>query len=149
MADKEHRQRAIVRLIRRERVRTQTKLIGFLHGEGVEVDQSTLSRDLAELRIRKTGGCYVQRATESDDQMEDAGATAVRWFTTCGPHQIVMRTRIGQAQPVALTIDQKADSSILATLAGDDTVLVATKTARAQTVALRRLKDWFGDQYER
>ena len=37
----------------------------------------------------------------------------------------------------------------LTTLAGDDTVFVATKNRRSQTVALRRLEQWFEDKHER
>lgn len=149
MASKEKRHATIARLIRRGPVRTQTELIRRLDATGIVVDQSTLSRDLAELGVRKTGGRYALRAVDRSDRQAYDYAAAVRWFTTCGPHQIVMRTRIGQAQPVALAIDEKADASILATIAGDDTVFVATKSARAQSVALRRLKQWFGDKYER
>lgn len=149
MATKEKRHATIARLIRRGPVRTQTELIQRLAAAGIVVDQSTLSRDLSELGVRKTGGRYAVRAVDQGDRHEHDYTAAVRWFTTCGPHQIVMRTRIGQAQPVALAIDQKADASILATIAGDDTVFVATKSGRAQTVALRRLKQWFGDKYER
>ena len=149
MASKEKRHTAIARLIRRGSVRTQTELIRRLKAAGIVVDQSTLSRDLSELGVRKTGGRYVVRAVEEDGRQAYDYTAAVLWFTTCGPHQIVMRTHIGQAQPVALAIDQKEDASILATIAGDDTVFVATKSARAQTVALRRLKQWFGDKYER
>ena len=149
MASKEKRHATIARLIRRGPVRTQTELIKRLGAAGIVVDQSTLSRDLSELGVRKAGGRYVVRAIDEDDRQEHDYSAVVRWFTTCGPHQIVMRTRIGQAQPVALAIDEKDDTSILATIAGDDAVFVATRTARAQTVALRRLKQWFGDKYER
>ncbi|MFQ5423408.1 MAG: arginine repressor [Phycisphaerae bacterium] len=149
MVSKEKRHAAIARLIRRTPVRTQAELIRRLAAAGIVVDQSTLSRDLSELGVRKTGGRYAARPADQDDRQAYDPAVAVRWFTTCGAHQIVVRTRVGQAQPVALAIDEKEDASILATIAGDDTVFVAIRTVRAQAVALRRLKQWFGDKYER
>jgi transcriptional regulator of arginine metabolism len=114
------------------------------------VNQSTLSRDLTELGIRKSGGRYVV----SSGGGEQAGnrvdySSVVRRFTTCGPHLILISTAVGQAQPVAVAIDEEHDSAIAGTLAGDDTIFIATGSARAQTVALRRLKKWFGDKYER
>ncbi len=149
MVGKVQRQAAITRLVRRGRAGTQAELIKGLRSKGVSVDQSTLSRDLAELGIRKSGGRYV--FAEAPDQARERPdySAAVRWFTTCGPHMVVVRTDVGQAQPLAVTIDEADDPSILATVAGDDTIFVATKTRRAQAVALRRLKQWFGDKYER
>ena len=113
------------------------------------VDQSTLSRDLIELGIRKSGGRYVLPAPESaSTEGEPVFGAAVRSYTTCGPHMIVIRTSMGTAQPLAVRIDHAADSSITASLAGDDTVFLATKSRRSQVVALRRLESWFGDKHE-
>jgi len=150
MIEKGRRQAAITRLVRRGRVATQGELLGELRGRGMTVDQSTLSRDLRELGVRKAGGRYVL----PDPKEHGTGAeldlsAAVRRFTTCGPNLIVVSTGMGQAQPVAVAIEQAKDPSILATLAGDDTVFVALKTRRAQAVALRRLEQWFGDKHER
>jgi transcriptional regulator of arginine metabolism len=74
---------------------------------------------------------------------------AVCGFVSCGPNLIVVRTIVGQAQPVALFLDAQQDSSIVATLAGDDTIFVATKNQKTHAVALRRLEAWFGDKRER
>ena len=73
----------------------------------------------------------------------------VHGFAACGPHLIVLRTDTGQAQSVAVAIDERADGSIAGTVAGDDTLLVATKNKKTQTVALRRLEQWFGAKHER
>ena len=149
MAEKAQRQETIARLVGRGRAGTQGELIKGLRSKGVHVDQSTLSRDLAELGIRKSGGRYVIPDAELPHPDQPDYSAAVRWFTCCGPHTVVIRTNAGQAQPIAVTIDEAGDPSILATVAGDDTIFVATKTRRAQAVALRRLKTWFGDKYER
>lgn len=150
MVEKARRQAAIVRLVRRGKVGTQGELIKELRGAGLRVDQSTLSRDLSELGIRKSGGRYVS-TPPPDERAENKLdlSAAVRRFTTCGPNLIVVSTGLGQAQPVAVAIEQAKDPSILATLAGDDTVFVAVKTRRSQAVALRRLDQWFGDKHER
>ncbi len=149
MAAKEDRQATIRRIVRSSRVGTQAQLIKALGKSGMACDQATLSRDLGELGIRKSGGRYVVPTRNKRSQAAVYLSAVVRGFVGCGPHLIVVRTAVGQAQPVAVAIDARADPSILATLAGDDTVFVATKNRRSQTVALRRLEQWFGDKHGR
>lgn len=140
------RQAAIRRILKARVVATQQDLLARLEAEGLGVDQSTLSRDLTELGVRKSGGQYVLSGARQSGPTQLDYAAAVRSFLPCGPHLIVVRTAVGQAQPVALAIDGAEDPSIVATLAGDDTVFVATKSKKTQTVALRRLETWFGDK---
>lgn len=147
MSSKQDRLAAIERVVRSGRASTQQTLLEALRKRRMPVDQSTLSRDLAELGIRKVGGRYVMAdrndATEAGISRRDY-SPVVRGFVTCGPHLIVVTTDTGQAQPVAVAIDEAAEPSIAGTLAGDDTIFVATRTRRTQAVALRRLEQWFG-----
>jgi transcriptional regulator of arginine metabolism len=147
---RQQRQQAIARILARRAVRTQGELRRALRRAGLAVDQSTLSRDLAELGARKTGGRYAlaPAGNGAPRPAVDYGAL-VRSFCACGPHLVVLRTAIGQAQPVALAIDARQDAAIVATLAGDDTIFLATRTRKTQAVALRRLESWFGDKRER
>ena len=48
------------------------------------------------------------------------------------------------SQVVAVAIDQAKEPTIIATLGGDDVVVVLTKSSRTQSVALRKLEAWFG-----
>lgn len=143
------RQKTIRSLLRKNVIQTQRALLDLLSNRGLRVDQSTLSRDLNELGVRKSGGRYVLPPAEGPGRPEVDYRAAVLGFLSCGPHLIVLRTAIGQAQPVAVAIDAAADPSLVATLAGDDTVFVATKNRKTQLVALRRLETWFGDKRER
>ena len=146
---RQQRQAAIQKILKASAISTQGRLLTALAKRGVEVDQSTLSRDLKELGVRKASGRYVIPDEEAASPPEVDYSAAVVSFVTCGEHLIVLRTAVGQAQPVALAIDGKADPSIAGTLAGDDTIFLATKTRKTQTVALRRLENWFGDKRER
>jgi len=148
MVAKHERQAAILKLVRNGGVRTQAAIIKGLSKNGIRVDQSTLSRDLIELGVRKTGGAYRANSHKPANRVGLDLARAVISFTTCGPHLIVVRTGVGQAQAVAVHIDQSGDAAITGSIAGDDTVFVATKTRRSQVVALRRLTSWFGDKHE-
>lgn len=142
---KDRRQETITRIVRTKPVSTQFELLDALGRKGVEVNQATLSRDLAEVGIRKAGGRYV---LEEETEEASGEQNAVLSFTCCGPHMIVMRTAIGQAQAIAVTIDRAREPAFAGTLAGDDTIFIATKNRRTQTVALRRLTKWFGDKHE-
>lgn len=149
MAGKRDRQVAIRRIVRSGGVATQAELMSALGRLGMACNQATLSRDLGELGIGKSGGRYVmpRRARGGQGAVDLSGA--VYRLVGCGPHLIVICTVVGQAQPVAVAIDARADPAIAGTLAGDDTILVATKNRRAQTVALRRLEQWFGVKHGR
>jgi transcriptional regulator of arginine metabolism len=143
---RQQRQDTIRRILAASVVATQQDLLARLEAEGMTVDQSTLSRDLNELGVRKSGGQYVLPDGNDPGPPQMDYAAVVRSFLPCGPHLIVMRTAVGQAQPVALAIDAAEDASIVATLAGDDTIFVATRSQKTQAVALRRLESWFGDK---
>ncbi len=145
---KQERHQAIAGLVQDRSVTTQADLAKALRRLGVMVNQATLSRDLDELGIRKSGGRYVTTAGDQASVAEVDLSPAVHGFVSCGPHLIVLRTAVGQAQPVAVVIDSAGESAIVGTVAGDDTIFVATRNRRTQTVALRRLQKWFGDKHE-
>jgi len=147
---REKRQQRIRALVQSSVIGTQQEMLRALENGDIRVDQSTLSRDLAELGVRKVGGRYVLSNGQGETappQVDYSGA--VLGFVPCGPNLIVVRTAVGQAQPVALAIDAAADPAIAGTLAGDDTIFLATRNSRSQTVALRRLASWFGEKRER
>jgi transcriptional regulator of arginine metabolism len=146
---RERRERAIRRILRTRAVATQATLRTALKERGLRVDQSTLSRDLVQLGVRKVAGRYVLPAASAPDPAGFDYHAAVRAFFPCGPHMVVVRTEVGQAPPVALALDGKGEPAIAATLAGDDTIYVATRTRKSQAVVLRRLETWFGDKRER
>ena len=145
MIGKADRQRAILRLVKRGPIGTQGELIAKLRAGRIEVEQSTLSRDLTELGIRKVGGRYVPSDNGQADAAKIDYAALVQSFTACGPNLIVITTDVGQASPVAVMMDEADEAALAGTLAGDDAIFVATRTRRTQTVALRRLKQWFGE----
>lgn len=148
MTTKRERQQRLRELLAGNGAATQAELRSALRRDGVRVDQSTLSRDLAELGYRKLSGRY-QPIEPAVPAVKLDLAPVVRRFTPCGPHLVVVKTDLGQAQAVAVAIDAAEEASIVETLAGDDAIFVATRNRRAQVVALRRLAEWFGEKLER
>jgi transcriptional regulator of arginine metabolism len=159
-ATKVQRLEALRRLVRAGQARTQADLRKALRARGLAADQSTLSRDLRELGVRKLAGRYElpaaadagsavghRRPMLEPTRGRPAGlAAAVQRYTVCGPHLLVIRTTTGMAQPVAVAIDQAGEPAIVATIAGDDAIFVATTNRRSQAVVLRRLEQWFGEK---
>jgi transcriptional regulator of arginine metabolism len=141
----EGRRRALRMLLRRRRTRTQDELVSALRERGFDITQSSLSRDLMFLGARKVDGTY-RLGGEADDQ-EDAAQDYptlaelqpfVRALRPAGPNILVVSTRPGLAQTVALALDSMSMPEVTGTVAGDDTVFVATPSRRAQRSLERR-----------
>jgi transcriptional regulator of arginine metabolism len=133
------RRDAIVRILRQTAVGRQAELVDLLHREGFEATQSSVSRDLRELGVVKGGERYLLPAVEdalTPSHFEDVRAF-VKGYQAAGPTLTVLRTTVGAAQSVAIAIDKAHWPEIVGTIAGDDTIFIATGSARAQ----RRLHD--------
>jgi len=133
------RRDAIVRILRQTAVGRQAELVVLLHGEGFEATQSSVSRDLRELGVVKGADRYLLPAVEdalTPSHFEDVRAF-VKGYRAAGPTLTVLRTTAGAAQSVAIAIDKAHWPEIVGTIAGDDTIFIATASARAQ----RRLHD--------
>jgi transcriptional regulator of arginine metabolism len=138
---KEQRQRVLRTLLRRGTVRRQEELVARLAERGIEATQSSVSRDLREIGVAKLGGRYVlpDAPAGATDLLAEI-AHAVRAAKPAGPHLTVVFTLTGAAQTVGVALDRAAWPEIVGTLAGDDTVFVATAGAREQGRLLHRLQ---------
>lgn len=145
MDTKTARHARLLELIGETTVTSQQELLDALQASDLGVDQSTLSRDLRELGIRKVAGRYTEVDAGAPAPGFGGGPGVIR-YTTCGPHLIVIHTVVGQAQPVGVFLDAAREEAIEGTMAGDDTVFVATRGRRQQEVVLRRLATWFGEE---
>lgn len=139
---REHRHRAILSILRRSPVRRQDELVARLGDRGFAVTQSSISRDLRELGVAKLGGRYVAPAAPEAPAREavDELPRYLRAVRPAGPHLTVVLTRTGAAQRVGIELDRLGWNEIVGTVAGDDTVFVATAGARDQSRLLHRLQ---------
>jgi transcriptional regulator of arginine metabolism len=53
---------------------------------------------------------------------------------------VVVRTGVGQAQPLAFAIDRAQLPEAIGTIAGDDTILVVARDPRRATALAKRLE---------
>jgi transcriptional regulator of arginine metabolism len=139
---RERRQREILHLLRRSRLSGQDEIVARLRQRGIEATQSSVSRDLRDLGVAKVGGHYVPPSLHHEP---DQGLTAASRFlialAPAGPNLTVLRTVVGAAQPVALAIDRAAFPEVVGTIAGDDTIFVATGGPRDQRRFQHRIQE--------
>jgi transcriptional regulator of arginine metabolism len=140
------RRDAIVRILRQTAVGRQAELVDLLHREGLEATQSSVSRDLRELGVVKGADRYLLPAVEdalTPSHFEDVRAF-LKGYRAAGASLTVIRTTTGTAQSVAIAIDKAHWPEIVGTIAGDDTIFIATAGVRAQRRLHERLRSTFG-----
>ncbi len=145
---------AILRLVRAGPIRSQAELRQALKLRGIVVAQPTLSRDVRELGLAKTPHGYV---------VPDAPGTHFAPATVRGSKRertlrmfalsvqaagsiVVVRTPPAGAQPMARALDEAMLPSVVGTVAGDDTVFVATPGDRVALALARRLSATFAER---
>jgi transcriptional regulator of arginine metabolism len=134
------RQARIIDLVTHHLIHSQTELAALLAGEGIEVTQATLSRDLEELGAVKlrgvNGGAPVYVIPEDGSPVRGvAGGTArlarvlsdLLVSTDASGNLAVLRTPPGAAHFVASALDRAALPEVVGTVAGDDTILVVAR----------------------
>jgi transcriptional regulator of arginine metabolism len=123
-------------------VNRQAELVEMLRAEGYPATQSSVSRDLRDLGAAKLKNGYAlpQPPEPSDEQSLQVVAEFVRDIRPAGPHLLVVITAVGAAQRVAVTLDRIGWPEIVGTMAGDDTIFVATLGSNEQRRLRGRLR---------
>lgn len=150
MTDKHSRQQLLRQLVTTADLRNQSEVRAALAAAGIEAHETTIGRDLDQLgavKVRGADGTLVYRLgaapgpSSARDRLED---TLVRFVTAADAsgNLAVLRTPPACAQPVASAIDLAELEEVLATVSGDDTVLVVARgplTGREVAVQLAEL----------
>ncbi len=141
-ADRRKRHLKILELISTRAVHTQDELAEALSAEGWEVTQSSVSRDIAALRLVKADGAYRRppRGSHAQDPDERRIADGVLTSEPAGDALVVLHTPPGEANRVAVAVDRLAWPDVVGTLAGDDTIFLAVKDTVAQRRVLREVR---------
>ena len=127
-------------LICGQAVGSQAQLSELLAERGIQVTQSCISRDLSLLGAVKRGRAYTVAQTDISEEDRQVLAAYARELSHAGPNLAIVRTAIGAAQRIALFLDRCGWPEVLATVAGDDTIFVATRNRAEQRVLLARLR---------
>lgn len=143
-AQQHERREAILELLRQHRVGRQSELVGLLAARGFAATQSSVSRDLRDLGVAKVGERYLAPQNLGGPATDFGPLTGfIAGWSTAGPHLTVVRTSVGAAQSVAVALDRAGWSEVVGTISGDDTIFVATASARGQQHLLARLNKIF------
>ena len=134
------RHEAIAQIIRGQAVASQAQLGRLLAERGIRVTQSCISRDLSVLGAVKRGRAYSVATPDISEGDRQMLATYAVGLASAGPHLAIVRTATGAAQRIALFLDRCGWPEIVATLAGDDTIFVATRNRDEQRALLARLR---------
>jgi len=152
---KTQRHNAIRELVASSPVTNQDELRRKLRRRGFAVTQATLSRDIHELHIYKGPAGYALPngngngnglSVAAEEEFDDSPPSVEAMIDSFGlktmqaMNQVIIRTVMGGAQPVAAALDYDEWPEVAGTIAGDDTVLVICKDARRAAEVDARLR---------
>lgn len=120
------RQDAIREIVRTADVRTQRMLVDELKACGFDCTQATVSRDIADMGLHKLPeGMYVLAEDLHLQRMVSELVIGVQ----CTENLVIIKAQPGTALGIAAAIDAAELPDVLGSLAGNDTILVITRTA--------------------
>jgi transcriptional regulator of arginine metabolism len=121
-AGKAERHSAILELVNRGSVHTQHEIAQALADRGVHATQATISRDIQELGLVRSGSGY----RRSGDLVREL-VLSVELIEPMA----VIKTPPGTANLIARRIDEAALPGIAGTVAGDDTIIAVLRKPSA------------------
>ena len=150
MTKKQVRQAAIRDLVSAHVVASQEELRQLLVERGMDVTQATLSRDLRDMGLARVsaedGARYVIPESIADGGKPLLDNLLPQLFSRINGvgELIVLHTVSSGAQPIAEAIDQEDFDDVLGTIAGDDTILIVTRSPEACALLTKRLLELAG-----
>ena len=136
---KTQRHAAILDLIQKQSIRTQEEMLDSLQKLGFKTTQATVSRDIKDLKIIKTAdGSGLYRYTPSAPaESGDFAAKLHKIFTETvyktdfAGNIVVLKTYSGMGNAAGAAVDSMKIEGVVGTLAGDDTMLIITRSPAA------------------
>lgn len=130
---KSKRQNKILEIIDSNEVETQEELVALLNEAGYKVTQATISRDIKELhliKVQSSSGAYKyadnkkNKGNDMDILMRIFRDTVISIESAV--NLVVVKTLSGSANAAAEVVDSLHYAGVLGTLAGDNTIFIAT-----------------------
>ena len=144
------RQKLIANFIDSGNISSQNQLKGMLKKNGTIITQATLSRDLNELgavkkRLKNGKLVYLLPKNQDNNAQYKIAKKALQDFVTeVQPvsNQVVVKTTTAAAQVIAESIDNLYLEGIVASLAGDNVVLVITADQKNAKLVAKSIEDF-------
>jgi transcriptional regulator of arginine metabolism len=131
--NRRERHGAILELVRDRALSTQAEVASALRESGYDVVQTTVSRDIAELglvKVRAPSGrlVYAPPGGSDADRLRALGSAMRRYAVTveAAGQLVIVTTPSGYANALAQAMDEASHPSVAGTIAGDNTIFVAT-----------------------
>jgi len=148
---KNARQNKILEIIDNYEISTQEALISKLAEFGFDATQTTISRDIRQLKLVKgpTGrGTYKYVAPNIKKELSAPGHNSALTEAVikieAAQNIVVVKTMSGMANAIAVCMDSLDIHGVVGTVAGDDTVLLVLKDNEKANAAEKELKNIFG-----
>ena len=148
---KARRQAVILEIVDRQPLHSQEQLRRRLHHKGFDATQATISRDIKELGLVKRAGDGAYQRPGVDTTNPEAAMAALERAAEeflrrveRVQQMVVIRTGVGQAQPLAIAIDRAQLPEAVGTIGGDDTILVIARDERRAAALVKRLGGYAG-----
>ncbi len=145
---KNKRQEQLLQLIKNQIITTQDELQDALLNLGFKVTQSTVSRDIKELRIVKAqdkNGVYRylvaggSQATHNGSHYQEMFARAAT-DVLYSMNTVVVKCYPGMASSACVALDKLFSDMVLGSLAGDDTIFAVTASEQDSIILTKELK---------
>ena len=146
---KRKRHQKILQIIQQQAVETQEELAEILRGEGYDVTQATVSRDIRLLHLTKV-------PAGKGHQKYACGAVNLglsdKYVKVCregylsmdmAQNILVMKTVPGMASAVAAAMDAMEFPEVAGCIAGDDTVMMAVRSVPETKLLMEKLAGMF------
>ena len=145
---KSARHSLILEIIEEKDIETQEELAEELKRRGMKVTQATVSRDIKELRLLKVladhGGYKYATVERAEKGMSDR---FIRILSECVisietvNNLIVVKTLSASANAACEAIDSMKWNEVLGTIAGDNTLLIITRSEEAVESMMTRFNN--------
>ena len=139
--EKKRRLEAIGDLIAEQPIGSQSDLVEQLRKIGFSTTQSSVSRDLQELGIRRVNGRYVLKPWREVGAGDFEGLLGlIQGVHSAGPFMAVITTSPNAGKMVAEAIDNENWPEVAGTLPGDSKIFLATCTPQDQAALFDRFR---------
>ena len=141
------RQQKILELVKSREIATQEELSALLGQEGIYATQATISRDIRELKLKKKPGSARTPVYTLDAQpsgMPEEKLIRVLRDSMISMDEamnlLIIKTSSGMAMAAAAALDACSFHEILGCIAGDDTIMCATRSVQDTLIVKKKIE---------
>lgn len=130
--------------MRTENIETQSDLRRKLARRGIRVTQATVSRDIEELSLVKTREGYRLPEAAPPAAPQPELAVILKEFVRevrMASNMVIVKTHPGNAHSVAVGLDAAPWPEVVGTIAGDDTIFIATSGSHRAARLQKKIQD--------